>query len=262
MPADRIPLDEEGSAKLRALLRFLRFECKIKYTDLAEDIKIDVADIFDINSRRSVGDIHVFNKIIEFCNRKGIDWRKSELTRGGDVYSISRYLGIDGNINESIEGCYGKYLMFSYYHGNDIAVTWFSLNKKLRGVSMPTFTAWRRDQDGNSFTYKGFYYSAGGTLFVFGHTSKTSFSRTLSLISYPGGHRYDRFGIISGASLGDKLFMSICYFKFISRTAKRREYLNNIGDHGLDVIENTFPEIAEFLVKKQALQLSISRPLG
>lgn len=150
----------------------------------------------------------------------------------------------------------GKYLLFTLVGSRKVRLTWLELKRKDSGSSAPRFEAYRD----NGLVFHGVYYAAQGTVFLFGHTPSSSFTRSAYLTRSGTVRDGDMIGIVSGASNDKMIFASASYAYALDGEATMAEYSEDIGERSRKFARQHYPEAEQALQKHVGVQMDVARP--
>jgi hypothetical protein len=148
----------------------------------------------------------------------------------------------------------GNYLMFTLIGSRKVRVTWLELKRKdSGGTQAPRFEAYR---DGD-LVFHGVYYAAQGTVFLFGHTPVSPYSRSIYL-TRSAERTGDMYGIVSGAS-NDKMIFASATYAYALGEATMAEYSTHIGEQSRAFVRDEYPEAEKALREHIGVQMDVPR---
>src|SRR5262245_50682784 len=100
------------------------------------------------------------------------------------------------------------------------------------------------------------------SLFLFGHIQDTPLARSLVLVPVGGRNKFDRHGVVTGASAGDTLFVSPCYLKRLADNARRQDFEQLLGEREAASLHDQFGDAIENIQTRSHLVTSIPRDGG
>jgi hypothetical protein len=254
------PLSQSEYTMLLTMLRYIRYNKKVKYTDLAEDIGVEVEDIYSVTNQRSTGTKSILNSIKSYFDRNSIRIEEIAPLYESNIDNILSKLGLDQNIVEKSEDeLVGLYLLYSSGSNNFRAITMLELSTTTEDMPLPVFRGTRVRKNAPSLNFEGFYYKVEESLFMQAHLINKPIARYIMLAPmYNGIKNISWQGFMMGASDSDSLFMTSCFMQKLSENQVNPKI---VGEYEQHEFELAFPDIEEHF-KSGQYNMSIPRPRG
>lgn len=234
-------LGSEEADQLIEAMRELRHVHKVKYRELAKQLKVADTLIWNINAGRVKPTQHLADAFYAFVRTSGIRLGDPTITVADFQLSVAREMGLDKEILAAdVDRIKGTYLCYTL-NRDGIGVTCLTLYKSPASQWWPEFTAWRP-----GLTVQGYYYIYRKVLYLIGHISETAFPRVMTFWPDKSVHSSDLIGTITSSTRNDLSMFTWCYLRRADEDELRGRRWKDLGQISIDELRERDRIISDF----------------